>query len=634
MEIADSPQWHPDEQIVARARLTSLQQRLGVPSYDELLALSQDDPERYWAAVMNDLDWRWRSPYATFLRQPRGPAFAEWFAQGKLNWVDNLRKWSADEARTGQAALISESEDGHVCTLSYAQLDSEIRRVAAGLLRQGLARGDCVGLMLPMGQEAVVALVALSAIGAIAVPLFTGYGAEAVISRLSAAGACGLIASATLQRRGKLITTDAVVNACRTALPQLRHVWTVGSDSWDALRDAPPVTDVEAIDADAPFMIVFTSGTTGKPKGTVHTHAGFALKVTHDAAYLFDFQAGDRCLWPSDMGWVVGALTTVSVLSLGGTLVCYDGAPDFPTPHRLFDLIRRHEVTHFGASPTLIRGLASHGHPPEAPPSLRLLMAAGEVLDREHFEWYLRHLGRGSLPVINYTGGTEASGALLSNVVVRPIKSSAFNSVSPGVSVHAVDDRGRRVRGTVGELAVTAPFVGMTRSFWNDDARYLESYWSQRPGIWMHGDLLMEDADGHFYILGRADDTLKIAGKRVGPAEVEAVVLRALPVREVAAIGLPDAVKGQRLVVCAVAQDGASPAPLTERLCDAVEAALGRPFRPAEVLWLTELPRTRNAKVMRRVIRRVLSGEAPGDLSSLENPAAIVALAALQGSLK
>lgn len=195
------------------------------------------------------------------------------------------------------------------------------------------------------------------------------------------------------------------------------------------------------------------------------------------------------------------------------------------SPHRVFSLILKHAVTHFGASPTLIRMLASHGPPPDAPRSLRVRMAAGEVLDSEHFEWYFRHLGRGTLPVINYTGGTEAWGALLSNVVVRPIKASAFNSESPGVSVHAVDDQGHRVRGVVGEMAVTAPFVGMTRSFWNDEARYLESYWLQWPGTWMHGDLSMEDADGHFHILGRADDTLKIAGKRVGPAEVEAVVL-------------------------------------------------------------------------------------------------------------
>jgi acetyl-CoA synthetase len=248
-------------------------------------------------------------------------------------------------------------------------------------------------------------------------------------------------------------------------------------------------------------------------------------------------------------------------------------------------------------------------------------MAAGEVLDPEHFEWFFDKFGRSELPIINYTGGTEASGALLANVVVRPIKVSGFNSVSPGIAAFVSDVDGHRLRGQPGELAIGAPFIGMTRSFWEDDERYFETYWSVTPGFWIHGDLAFEDRDGCFYILGRSDDTLKIAGKRVGPAEVENVVMRALAVVEVAAVGLPDPIKGQALVICAVRSNPAIDDDAFARsVSDVIEAALGKPFKPAIVHCVPALPRTRNGKVMRRVVRRILCGEAPGDLSALDNP--------------
>jgi acetyl-CoA synthetase len=392
---------------------------------------------------------------------------------------------------------------------------------------------------------------------------------------------------------------------------------------WDKVVAHKPCEQIESMGPNDPFMIVYTSGTTGMPKGTVHTHGGFPLKVTHDAAYHFELKADDRWLWPSDMGWIVGPLTTIGCLSLGATLVCYDGAPDAPDWSRLGSIIEKLRVTHFGASPTLIRGLAANESMSTSRDlvSLRVLMAAGEVLDPEHFEWFFDKFGRSELPIINYTGGTEASGALLANVVVRPIKVSGFNSVSPGIAAFVSDVDGHRLRGQPGELAIGAPFIGMTRSFWEDDERYFETYWSVTPGFWIHGDLAFEDRDGCFYILGRSDDTLKIAGKRVGPAEVENVVMRALAVVEVAAVGLPDPIKGQALVICAVRSNPAIDDDAFARsVSDVIEAALGKPFKPAIVHCVPALPRTRNGKVMRRVVRRILCGEAPGDLSALDNP--------------
>ncbi|CAN7708582.1 MULTISPECIES: AMP-binding protein [unclassified Variovorax] len=642
MQFPDLTLWRPDEGRIAGAALTALARRAGVQGYDALHRLSIERPADYWRHVLDHLAIEWFAPYDTFCVHAPDPAHPRWFVGGRINWVHNALRWARDPLHADRLALACESEDGRTDTLSYAALDLQVRRVAGGLRALGVGRGDRVGLMLPMGAQAVTAFLAVCALGAVCVPLFTGFGADAIASRLALAGASVLIAADAFGRRGRVVQAASAINEAARGLPLLAHVVVVpggglaiegafATRPWDDLAGGAPIADVEAMDPNDPFMIVFTSGTTGAPKGTVHVHGGFALKIAHDTAFHFEVGPGDVWYWPSDMGWIVGPITTVGTLTAGATLLCYDGAPDFPDWSRFAAMIERYRVTHFGASPTLIRSLAAN----EALStrgdlrSLRLLMAAGEVLDPEHFEWFFRRMGAGVLPVINYTGGTEASGAILANVPVRPIKASGFNSASPGVHAFAADDAGRRIVGTPGELTIAAPFVGMTQGFWQADDRYMEAYWQAVPGCWTHGDLVQEDGEGHFFVLGRSDDTLKVAGKRLGPAEVESVVLAALPLRDAAAIGLPDATKGQKLVVLLQPQDGATAeavASFGERAARAIEHALGKPFRPAAVHCVPDLPRTRNGKVMRRVIRRVLTGQPPGDLSSLANPEALAAL--------
>ena len=382
--------------------------------------------------------------------------------------------------------------------------------------------------------------------------------------------------------------------------------------------------------ANDPMMVIYTSGTTGNPKGAVHTHGGFPLKIAHDAAVHFDIAPDDRFCWPADLGWIAGSLILCSALLRGATLICYDGAPDFPDWSRMAGLVARHRATHFGASPTLIRSLAAN--PPAAVAAdlgtLRLLVTAGEGIDPEHFLWYQHHIGGDRCPVINYTGGTEVSGGLLSNVPVLPIVPAGFNAISPGVQVDVLDEAGRPVRDQVGELAILAPFVGMTRGFWQDRARYLETYWSRFPGIWVHGDLALRRGDGVFFLRGRSDDTLKIAGKRLGSAEVEEVLAGLDGVAEAAAIGVEDAAKGQKLVVFIVPAK-AAPDDLAASVLAHVDRHLGRAFRPAAVHLVAELPKTRSLKIMRRVIRDLYTGRAPGDLSSLDNPSALPPLRAL-----
>ncbi len=379
--------------------------------------------------------------------------------------------------------------------------------------------------------------------------------------------------------------------------------------------------------ADDPLMIIYTSGTTGKPKGTVHTHCGSPIKTAQDMVHAFDVHEGETMYWVSDMGWMMGPWEVFGMTLLGGTFVVYDGAPDHPGPDRLWQIVERHRVNVLGVSPTLIRSLMQHGEEPirsHDVSSLRILGSTGEPWNPEPWRWFFDVVGGGRLPIINYSGGTEVAGGLLAGNVLSPMKPTAFAGPPPGIAADVVDEHGRPVRNQVGELVVRAPWIGMTRGFWKDPERYIDTYWSRFPNTWVHGDWAAIDEDGMWYILGRSDDTIKIAGKRLGPAEVESILVEHPAVVEAAAIGVPDQMKGQALVCFCVLAHGHAPSDaLATELKSLVASHLGKPLRPASVEFVRDLPKTRNAKVMRRVIRAVYLGESPGDLSSLDNPQAV-----------
>ncbi len=627
------PFWHPSAEVVERAHVTGLANGLGLAGFDQLCAFAAEHPDRYWRHLMDALPIVWSKPYRDYVDLTDGAPFPRWFVGGELNWIDTV---FSPGHRPDRAAVIAENEAGHVETVSYGELRVRVGQLASGLRSLGLGRGDRVGLLLEMGVEATVSMLALSSIGAIAAPLFSGFGADAITARLASSQACALIATSGFSRRGRWVDIGAIVESVRPSLPALRHVIikdarkappAAGTTGWHDLAGSPAASEPERMDPNDPMMVIYTSGTTGKPKGAVHTHGGFPLKIAHDAAVHFDVGPSDVFFWPADLGWIAGSINICGALMRGATLVCYDGAPDAPDWSRLSRVIEAHGVTHLGASPTLIRGLAANAAVATAGncDSLRVLLNGGEVIDPEHMVWFARSFGRGVCPVINYTGGTEVSGGLLANVVVRPIVAAAFNSISPGVDADVLDEQGSPVRDRVGELSILRPFVGMTQSFWNDRERYLESYWQQTPGIWTHGDLALRTSGDALFLLGRSDDTLKVAGKRVGPAEIEDVLLELPDVGEAAAIGVDDPMKGQKLIVFVVrTQSSLTPAAgLAEMVKATVATRLGKPFQPSKVHVVTQLPRTRSSKVMRRVIRRIYAGQDPGDLSSLEDPAAV-----------
>jgi len=627
--------WHPHKELIEKAQLTKLAQRLGVDGYYALYDLSLRDPDTYWREINRFCGIRWSRDYQRYCDLSRGAPLPSWFVGGELNWVDTILDGAG---RAERPAIIAERENGSVRRLTYSGLRDEVRSLAAGLLHAEVKRGDRVGLLMENGIEATVSLLAISYIGAIAVPLFSGFGADAIVARLQSCSAVGLIATSGFQRRGSFVDIRATIGAVRSKLTDLNLVILKRSPEdpappeadapyvgWESLRrpalDAPPSARMSA---DDPFMVIFTSGTTGKPKGAVHVHGGFPIKIVHDAALHFDVDADAVFCWPADIGWIAGSLVLCAALLRGATLVCYDGAPDYPDWSRMARLIERHRITHYGASPTLIRGFVAHQGASTAADlsSLRLLITAGETIAPEHFVWFQRHFGRGICPLINYTGGTEVSGALLASVVVEPIVPGGFNARSPGVAVEVVDPDGDPITDVVGELAVLGPFVGMTAAFWKDEERYLDTYWRTFPGMWVHGDLAVKDEAGNFFLLGRSDDTIKVAGKRVGPAELEEILVEIPGVREAAVIGAADALKGQAIVAfitCDEAAQGAIGSAAIAR----VQERFGKPFAPKAVYVVPQLPKTRSMKIMRRLIRSIYSGVPAGDLSSLVNPESI-----------
>jgi acetyl-CoA synthetase len=635
--------WRPSADVVARSRLREFMDRYGIGGLEELQRRSTEDVEWFWGAVLEALGIEFYQPYDQILDASKGIAWARWCTGGKMNIVHNcLDKWRATPVAL-RKAVCWEGEDGEIRALTYEQLDRDVCRLAAALRALGMKKGDVAALFMPMVPESVAALLAVAKLGGIALPLFSGYGAAAVAGRLRDSGARFLMTVDGFYRRGQRVLLKPVADEAAASAPVVEHVlvlkrlgvsipWTPGRDRWwhEEIERQSDAAETERTDAEEPLMILYTSGTTGRPKGALHTHCGFPIKAAQDMLHGFDVRREDVVYWVTDMGWMMAPWEIFGATLLGATMVLYEGALDFPAPDRLWALVERHRVSVLGVSPTLIRGLMRHGVPPEEKhdlASLRILGSTGEPWNPDAWLWYFHTAGKGRLPIINYSGGTETSGGLVVGNVLSPLKPCAFAGPVPGIAADVVDEQGKPVRGAVGELVVRKPWIGMTRGFWNDPERYFETYWSRFPDVWVHGDWAAVDEDGQWYILGRSDDTIKIAGKRLGPAEVESILAGHPAVSEAAAIGIPDPVKGEALICFCVLKPGSeASAALREELRERVAEQLGKPLKPQAVKFLDDLPKTRNAKIMRRIVRAAYLNQEPGDLSALENPPSVEAV--------
>ncbi|MFN8487189.1 MAG: AMP-binding protein [Caldilineaceae bacterium] len=638
--------WQPNQAWLAASNLRRFMDVHQIVDYDVLLHRSTSDIAWFWDAVLADLDVQFYKPYTQVVDLSKGIQFPRWCVDGELNIIHNcLDKWvQPDSPARNRAALRWEGEEGTSLTLTYADLHRAVCRCANALRSLGLGKGDVVGLYMPMIPELAVVFLAVVKIGGILLPLFSGYGPSAIVTRLNDAQAKAVITADGLFRRGKPVAMKATLDEALAEAPSVQHLivvnranlaavpWTTGRDHWwhDLVPQQAAFAETERTSAEDVLMLIYTSGTTGRPKGAVHTHCGFPVKAAQDMRHVMDLKPQDTLYWMSDMGWMMGPWEVFGVLLNGATMVFYDGGPDYPDVDRLWALVEKHQISHLGISPTLIRALKSHGAGPierHDLSSLRMICSTGSPWDPETWLWLFNTALKGEKPILNYSGGTECSGGILCGNLFKPLKPCAFAGPIPGMSVDVVDEAGAPIRNSVGELVIRQPWIGMTRGFWQDNQRYLDTYWSRFPDVWVHGDFAAIDEDGLWYILGRSDDTIKVGGKRLGPAEVEAILNAHPAVIESAAIGAPHPIKDQEVVAFCVLRTGYPPdEALRHELLELVTAELGKPLKPREIKFTSALPKTRNAKIMHRLIRAAYLGQPLGDLSSLENPSTVDAI--------
>ncbi len=636
--------WKPTGEYKTKSNIKRFMRKHKVKTYDELIKRSIENIEWFWDAALKDLNVEWYEPYTKTLDASQGFPWAKWFIGGKLNIVHNCLDRHALSWRRNKLAVIWEGDDGAVRNVSYWQLHNEVNQLANALKSLGIRKGDTVGIYMPMVPEIVTVLMACLKLGAVAIPVFSGFGATALATRLADAEAKLLFTADGSSRRGKRVEIKKEADKAVEMAPTVKNVitlrrtgidvsWTEGRDIWwhDLVPKQSIRCETEKLDAEHNSMIIYTSGTTGKPKGTVHTHAGCMAQMTKELGYYFDVKEEDTFFWVTDIGWMMGPWEIIGVQNFGGTYVIFEGAPDYPQPDRLWDMCERHGVTILGISPTAIRLLMRSGvewvkkHDLS---KLRILGSTGEPWDPESYQWFFEHVGGKRCPIINISGGTEIVGCLLSPLPITALKPCTLRGPGLAMDIDVYDDDGNPIRGGIGHLVCKQPAPSMTKGFLKDPDRYIATYFSTYSDVWYHGDWAHVDEDGFWFLHGRADDTIKVSGRRTGPAEIEAALIEHPAVSEAAAIGVPHEIKGENVVCFVVLHSSYQPSEeLRAELKEHVVKVMGKTLRPEDLRFVKALPKTRSAKILRGVIRKKWLGQEVGDIASVENPDAIEEIA-------
>jgi acetyl-CoA synthetase len=634
--------WTPTSEYIDNANATRLMRAHGIADYQELVGRSQQDPEWFWDAVVKDLGLEFTTPYTRVLDDSSGPAWPKWFVGGRVNLTHNCIDRHLPEGAAAPA-IVWEGEDGEVRTLNYSELAEGVARCANALRSLDVAQGDVVAVFMPMIPENIIAAYAIARIGAIYLPIFSGFGAPAISTRLNDSGAKVLVTADAFYRRGAKVPMKQIADEAVVGSPSVQRVIVyrrfvddptpMGErdlDWADAVGGAAAECPARDLDPETPVLIAYTSGTTGPPKGSVHVHGGLLVKVAAEAAYQTDVKQDDLLYWVTDMGWIMGPWEMVGAHANGAAVFLYEGAPNYPDAARLWQMCERHGVSVLGISPTLVRALMPAGEQIIRGidlSRLRILGSTGEPWNPEPYRWLAELIGGGRCPIINISGGTEVGACFLGQAPVLPTKSCSLGTPALGMAIDVYDSEGRPVREQVGELVCTRPWPAQTRGFWNNQERYMATYWSRWPDVWVHGDWASIDADGYWFLHGRSDDTLNIAGKRIGPAEFESAAVDHPAVVECAAIGVPHEVKGESVwCFCILVPEIRPNEDLAAEIKSFIGNELGKAFTPGEIKFVEELPKTRSAKILRRAIRAKVLHEDPGDLSSLENPGALEAI--------
>ena len=609
--------WAPSPERVEQANLTRLARRLGADGYHELHRISVEEPERFWPHAIDDLGIEFSTPWNAVVDTSDGPEWARWFVGGRIN----VARVCLHAHASDREALVGLYEDGERESLTYAEASRQVAQLAEALVDLGVEPGDRVAIFLPMCPAVAIASHACAHVGAVQVPIFSGFAAPAIASRLEDSQAKVAICADWSLRRGKRVEMRAILDETgdHTVIE-----WNRETRSWpDAVARRPGTLPPLEVESETPYLLAYTSGTTGRPKGAVHVQGGFLVSIAREIVYQTDVKPGERVHFSTDMGWIMGPWTVVGAGAAGATIVFAEGAPDWPHD-RLWKLVESERISMLGLSPTLTRALIPHGDPQADMSSLRAFCTTGEPWNPGPYEWLFRNVGGERVPIANISGGTEVGACFLATVLTEPVKPVALGFPALGQDMDVFDAAGRSVRGEVGELVCKQPWPGMTRGVWGDPDRYLDTYWRRFPGVWTHGDWASVDEDGYWFLHGRSDDTLNIAGKRIGPAELESAAIASGIVAEAAAVGVPHEVKGEvAWIFCIPSGEERDDA----RVAAAVTDALGKAFKPDRIVWVDALPKTRSAKIVRRAVRARALGEDPGDLSTLENPESLDGIA-------
>lgn len=640
LKFSDKIVWEPDQALIAESNLTAFMNRFGIESYDQLQIKSITDIEWFTNSIIKYLNIKFAKYYSKVIDLSKGIQFPQWCVDGKMNIVETcIDQWAENPKTENNIAFYWEGEEEKVIKINYKQLSKKVNKCANALRDLGIQKGDVVGIFMPMIPEIIYSFFAIAKVGAVILPLFSGYGADSVSQRLNDAKAKLLFTADGFYRRGNAVNMKAIVDDAVAKSHSIEKVIIVNRINidldlnnqrdllWSGLVDKQSVyANSEIVDAEDKLMIIYTSGTTGKPKGVVHTHCGFPIKAAQDMAFGTEIHTEDVIYWMTDMGWMMGPWLVFGASILGATFLIYDGAHDFPDQYRMWDLIEKYKVKTAGVSPTLIRVLMKTDLmkiKSRDLSALRFFASTSEPWNYDPWMWLFKDVGDTKRPIINYSGGTEISGGILMGNPLTPLKPASFSDSCLGIAADVFDKDGNPVVDEVGELVIKAPWIGMTRSFLNDDEKYIDSYYSRWDNIWVHGDWALKDNDGAWYILGRSDETIKVAGKRVGPAEIESSLVNHTLVEEAAVIGVPHKLKGNVIVCFCKLIDENPSEELKNELKNKVAREQGKPLKPAEIFFVSDIPKTRNGKIMRRIIKKAFMKESLGDITGLQNPEAV-----------
>jgi acetyl-CoA synthetase len=615
----------------------------GITDYSQLIRRSTENMEWYWNAIIEYLNLEWYRKYDQLFDSSGGIPCTRWFIDGKCNIIANVIEKHA-KYQPCKIAYIFENENGNVRKVSYRELSTEVSLVASVLKNIGVKKHDIIAIYLPMIPEAFFSIFACSKIGAIHTTIFSGFGSQALHSRLRDSNSKVLITANKMRRRCQHVNLkDQWIEAVKNT--NISRIIVIDEDNGDdycnnriinnykELVEASQSTGerccTEVMNSEDPLFILYTSGTTGKPKGIIHVHGGFPVIAAQQTAFLIDMKPNDTLFWYADVGWITGQTWVVyGSPIIGGCALIYDGVLDYPKSDTWIGLINKHKVTIFGAAPTAIRIFMKNNISMDKYDfsSLRILATTGEPINKEAWMWFFKNVGRKQCPIINLSGGTEIGGAIVSCIPIMPLKPCTVGYPIPGFDVDIFDDMGKSTN--KGYLVIKKPWPSMTRGILGDQDRFIETYWSKYKDVWYNGDLAFVDSDGLWYIQGRTDDVIKVSGHRIGGAEVEAALTSHPSVAEAVAVGIPDKVKGEVIIAYVILKKKSPDCDnrfvnnnLKNEIIKNVENAIGKFARPKKIRFVTDLPKTRTGKLVRRLIKAKLSNNIEDqDLSTIENP--------------